>query len=173
MQCMEGAMGDFHPGIQASTGPSFHDGDGSGGGEFAGFWIRVGAILIDSVVLSIVSFVIKLIAGLAIGGGEIAESIGGLIGFVIGIAYFTLFTASEWQATPGKRLLGIRVIKDDGGPITALRAFGRYWAYLISTIVLLIGYIMVAFTEEKTALHDLICRTRVVYGRPEPTMAAA
>lgn len=165
-------MGDFHAGIQASTGPSFYDGDGSGGGEFAGFWIRAGAILIDSIVLTIVSFVIGVIAGFT-GGGETAQAVAGLISFVTGIAYFTLFIASEWQATPGKRLLGLHVIKVDGGPITALRAFGRYWAYLISTIILLIGYIMVAFTEEKTALHDLICRTRVVHGRPERAVAPA
>ena len=154
-------MGNIQSGVQTGGGD-----DGSGGVEFAGFWIRVGAILIDSVALWIVSFVIGIVAGLVIGDEATAATIGGLISLVIGMIYFTLFTASEWQATPGKRLLGIHVIMDAGGPITALRAFGRYWAYLVSTIVLLIGYIMVAFTEEKTALHDLICRTRVVYGRP-------
>jgi uncharacterized RDD family membrane protein YckC len=149
-------------GAQASAGGPA----GSGGRQFAGFWIRAGAYLIDGIVLWIVSFVIGFIAGLMVGGEETAAVIGALLTLVIGIAYFTLFTASEWQATPGKRLLGIYVIQDDGGPIAAPRAFGRYWAYLVSWIILLIGFIMVAFTEQKTALHDMICRTRVVYGRP-------
>lgn len=70
------------------------------------------------------------------------------------------------QATPGKRALGLIVTDYNGQRITYLRAFGRYWANLLSTLILLIGYIMVAFTERKQGLHDIICSTLVVRGNP-------
>jgi uncharacterized RDD family membrane protein YckC len=62
---------------------------------------------------------------------------------------------SSWQATVGKRIMGIYVIKQDGNKLSFWRALGRttigYW---LSTLLFFIGYIMVAFTEKKTALHD-------------------
>ena len=57
---------------------------------------------------------------------------------------------------------GLKVIRPDGEEITYGRACGRFFADILSYVILFIGYIMVAFDEEKRALHDRICDTRVV-----------
>jgi uncharacterized RDD family membrane protein YckC len=54
------------------------------------------------------------------------------------------------------------VVRPNGGPIDLPRAVGRYFAKILSGIILLIGYIMAGFDGEKRALHDMICDTRVV-----------
>ncbi len=58
--------------------------------------------------------------------------------------------------------LGLKVITADGDKVSYLKAFGRYFAEIVSGIILCIGYIMAAFDDEKRTLHDRICNTRVV-----------
>ena len=70
--------------------------------------------------------------------------------------YFSLMESSSWQATLGKKALGLYVTDLEGNRITFARATGRYFAKLISSLTLLIGYIMAGFTEKKQALHDMI-----------------
>ena len=57
----------------------------------------------------------------------------------------------------------IKVVRPDGSPIGYGRAFGRYFGFLLSYVICLIGLIMAAFDSEKRALHDRICDTRVIY----------
>jgi uncharacterized RDD family membrane protein YckC len=57
----------------------------------------------------------------------------------------------------------IKVVTAEGGQVSYLRAFGRYWAKGVSAIICLAGYIMAAFDDEKRALHDRMCNTRVVF----------
>lgn len=152
------------------------------GGEvrYAGFWIRALAYLIDYVIVNViviaVSGLVGLIIGLVVGGlaaqrGEQAtlpESvslIGGVVGLVIVLTYYIRFNSSQWQATPGKRMLGIHLIKADGQPIGAWLACGRYLAYIVSALPVGIGFMMAGWSEEKKALHDIICGTRVIYGK--------
>jgi len=68
----------------------------------------------------------------------------------------------KFSATPGKMALGLKVLRADGEMITYPRALGRFFAEFLSSVILAIGYIMAAFDEEKRALHDRICDTRVV-----------
>ena len=56
-------------------------------------------------------------------------------------------------------------MRPNGGPIGLGRAFGRYFAKILSGLILMIGYIMAAFDSEKRALHDMICDTRVIRAR--------
>ena len=58
--------------------------------------------------------------------------------------------------------LGIIVTDLNGNPISFGKANGRYWGKIISTLILLIGYIMAAFTEKKQALHDMMAGTLVI-----------
>ena len=58
--------------------------------------------------------------------------------------------------------LGLKVVRPNGMPVDLPRAFGRYFAKMLSAIILFIGYIMAGFDAEKRALHDMICDTRVV-----------
>jgi uncharacterized RDD family membrane protein YckC len=76
--------------------------------------------------------------------------------------YEAWLTSSEWQATLGKRALGIAVTGVDGSRISFARATGRYFAKWISAFIFGIGYIMAAFTERKQALHDMIADTLVI-----------
>lgn len=128
--------------------------------RFAGFWIRVTAEGIDAVALGLITVVPTIALAF-----QVPEWALELVSFFVAMAYYTIFQASGWQATPGKRMLGIHLITADGGRVGVGRAFARFWALLLSGLVLAIGYLMVAFTQEKTGLHDLICNTRVVHGR--------
>jgi uncharacterized RDD family membrane protein YckC len=124
-------------------------------GEYAGFWERFFAAVIDWFVLVCGSVIIWI------------ASFGTVpIAFIpMGWLYEALMTSSEWQATLGKRAMNIIVIGVDGGRISFLRATGRHFAKYISGFILFIGYIMAAFTERKQALHDMMAETFVVKGK--------
>lgn len=82
--------------------------------------------------------------------------------FLLGIVYHTCFIAGSWQATPGKRAMGCIVVNRDGSRLSYLQAFCRHIACAISGLTLMIGYMLAGWTKESTALHDMICGTRVV-----------
>jgi uncharacterized RDD family membrane protein YckC len=128
--------------------------------RYAGFWIRFLAKVIDGVVLWAVFFILTLVGISSIGafGGSAIANVGGL---VFGLVYTILFLGA-YGATPGKMALGLKVVRSDGSKITYGRAFGRYWAELLSSFTLTIGYLIAAFDGEKRALHDRICDTRVI-----------
>ncbi|WP_439449400.1 RDD family protein [Stenotrophomonas sp. ATs4] len=146
------------------------------GGEviYAGFWKRVAAYMIDYLVLVIPGSIIGAILGVvlgasmgAVGSGEssieiVAQLASALINLGIGMAYYTWFHASRGGATLGKMAVGIKVVRGNGERLTKARAFGRYWAMLLSSFTLGIGFLMAAFTERKQGLHDMICDTLVV-----------
>jgi uncharacterized RDD family membrane protein YckC len=137
---------------------------------YAGFWIRFVAKIIDGLIQWIIGIVINEIIELfmpAIG----PESSGSTVLVFILVVYFiniglaaayTTFFLGKYAATPGKMACGLKVITSDGGSVSYARAFGRYFAEWLSGLILAIGYIMAAFDEEKRALHDRICDTRVI-----------
>lgn len=139
--------------------------------NYAGFWIRAGAKIIDYIILFLVNFVLSLAAGaLFIPAVPDPESVGRtvipsiIIGFAqwgIGLAYGTWFVG-RFGATPGKMACRLAVVTPDGEKVSYLRAFARCLAEYISGAILCIGYIMAGFDSEKRALHDRICSTRVV-----------
>lgn len=134
---------------------------------YAGFWIRFFAYLVDYFVLLFITLatVFLIAAGDGMGAGDTFSAMVMLASFLLSLLYFPLFNASAWQGTPGKRLLGIRLMRVDGQSISFLRALGRHLAQILSALILMIGYLMIGLTREKTGLHDLIAGTRVVYGR--------
>ena len=87
------------------------------------------------------------------------------ITYAVSIAYVAYFLSSKKQATFGKRLMGIYVGNRDGSKLSATKAIARALAGLLSAATLGIGYLPIIFTAEKTALHDLICNTRVFHGK--------
>ena len=129
---------------------------------YAGFWWRFLAKFIDGIILNIVT----RLCGLIIGVGDKANEVGPALIFM-GIALaieaaYNIYFIGKYGATPGKMACKIEVIRSDGTPLTYGRATGRYFADYLSKLTLFIGYIMAAFDEEKRALHDRICDTRVV-----------
>lgn len=137
--------------------------------NFAGFWIRVLAYIIDIIPLAIIGVLLALLSGDPLIDTDPAAPVYGisdLLGLVIGIAYFVGFESSSYQATPGKMALGLIVTDSHGRRISPMRAVGRYFAKILSGLILMIGFIMVAFTERKQGLHDMIASTLVVKGKP-------
>src|SRR4029077_16530876 len=88
--------------------------------------------------------------------GDRAGAIAYAADFVLWLLYYALMESSPLQATLGKMALSIKVTEIAGQRISFLRALGRNLAKIISGFILLIGYIMAAFTERKQALHDII-----------------
>ena len=84
-----------------------------------------------------------------------------IINFIAAVAYFAGLHASKWQATLGKKMLGLKVMDLKENRISFWRALGRYAAMAFLSGIFLIGYIIAAFTEKKQSLHDLIAGTVV------------
>jgi uncharacterized RDD family membrane protein YckC len=122
-------------------------------GPRAGFWIRFGAALIDGVIFTILSFILKAAIGTA----------GTFVGIVIAIAYFSYFEGSASGQTIGKKLVGIRVIDfNTGGSIGYGRAAVRYVARILSAIAIFIGYLWMIWDPEKQTWHDKLSSSVVV-----------
>ena len=85
-----------------------------------------------------------------------------IIYFVVYGAY-SIFFIGKYGATPGKMACKIKVVDATGAKIGYGRATGRFFAEILSGLIFYIGYIMVAFDDQKRALHDRICNTRVIY----------
>ena len=111
--------------------------------EYAGFWLRFIAYVIDAVIISFVEFLLILpMLGL----------------FGINIA---LLESGPRQGTIGKMALGIVVTDMDGTRINFAKASLRFFSKIISSAILMIGYIMAGITQRKQALHDIIANTLV------------
>lgn len=136
--------------------------------RYAGFWARVVAYIIDVIPLGILGAIFA-VGSFSTGGAAGAESVFGItdiLSVVVGLAYFVGFESSKWQATPGKMALGLIVTDIEGRRISPARALGRYFGKILSSLILMIGFIMVAFTERKQGLHDILASTIVVKGKP-------
>jgi uncharacterized RDD family membrane protein YckC len=140
---------------------------------FAGFWTRFLAVFIDGLILFVVNMITNGI-GVAIFGtaarnqaaGEptafiIFQVVIGLVNLSVGVGYETVMIG-KYGATLGKMAMKIRVVTAEGEKVSYLRSLGRYFAKMLSAITLSIGYLMAAFDDEKRALHDRICNTRVI-----------
>jgi len=146
--------------------------------QYAGFWLRFLAWLIDAIILmlagSVVNYAVlgSLLAVPRIQPGAdsaaLLATMAGVWGIVylvetvIGCSYETFFVASSLCATPGKLALGLKVLRPGGARLTLGRAAGRYFARVLSGMILGIGFLIVAFDSQKRGLHDMICDTRVV-----------
>lgn len=134
---------------------------------YAGFWKRAAAAIVDGVLIWIIgSFggeALGTLLGDLAGGGKLAVAMMVLlVTLTLQVCYYAFFHASFNAATPGKMLIGIKVVRSDGKTISFLRAVARYFATIPSAIILGIGYLMAGFTDRKQALHDMICDTVVV-----------
>ena len=166
--------------------------------DYAGFWKRVAAYILDFIILYIPSMLLQKAMG-----GDAAEAAmkqaqlaapsdphvmlqaisqfystmmpAILIVTVITWLYFAFCESSAWQGTVGKLAMGIRVTDTLGARITLPRALGRYPAKYLSTFIFGIGFLMVAWTQRKQGLHDLVVNTLVLNGRAsdfKPTPSA-
>jgi len=152
--------------------------------EFAGFWRRFTAFIIDAAVLSVISSIcmpFQHLGYIRIWNPDIFEAIsdwlilpqfilGNILLIIIVVGYFVIFWVWRGQ-TPGKMLMNIRVIRPDSSDITFPVAFLRYLGYIISTVPLFFGFIWIAFDKQKQGFHDKIAGTFVVIV-PQPKIKA-
>ncbi len=145
-----------------------------------GFWRRFFAFAIDMAILCFVSLILFLTGLLAMGisGGllqivsayplewEREMGLFAVLCFIAmllaGMAYFTWFHGITGR-TPGKKILGLRVVQTSGDPIRAGVAFLRWVGYLISGCFFGLGFLWIAFDREKQGWHDKIASTRVLF----------
>jgi uncharacterized RDD family membrane protein YckC len=132
----------------------------NGSSMYAGFWRRVAAALLDGLIVGVATAPFSV--GMS-GWNRYSTTASG-ISTVVSWLYSALMESSSKQATLGKMALGIRVTDLDGNRITFGKATGRYFAKILSALILGIGFLMVAFTERKQGLHDILAGTLVVKG---------
>jgi uncharacterized RDD family membrane protein YckC len=142
------------------------------GVRYAGFWRRLAAYIIDCIVAGISAYAVALVGAVLIGLAGGLEFEGAALTFaatwiiacylIIPWLYWARMESSGRQATLGKRALGIIVTDIDGEQISFARGTVRYWAKVISFLILLIGFMLAGFTSRKQALHDIISSCLVV-----------
>lgn len=148
--------------------------------DYAGFWRRFVAYVVDRLILGIPSFVLVLvfivpsIAGLVGGCCDPGHVPFAILSFVMSwvwlvmviivghLLYFAWFESSRFQATLGKMLLGIVVTDTAGQRVSFLRALGRNLGKIISHMIFNIGFLMGGITAKKQALHDMLADCLVV-----------
>jgi uncharacterized RDD family membrane protein YckC len=137
--------------------------------RYAGFWLRFVAWVMDSAMLAALPLIVALIIAPIFFTTSRTVAVLGVIFFIVpvvgttGWLYYALMESSSYQATMGKRALGLRVVGLNGEPVSFGRASGRFFLKILSSI-LLIGYLMAAFTARKQALHDMMAGCIVIRG---------
>ncbi|MBI1797944.1 MAG: RDD family protein [Candidatus Eisenbacteria bacterium] len=127
--------------------------------RYAGFWRRLAACLVDSLLFAIVSGLVNVVMGVSVVDPDYTEGRTWkalAINTVIAWIYSAAFESSRAQGTLGQQALGIAVTDLAGGRISFARATGRHFGQLVSALLLFVGYVMIAFTEKKQALHDMM-----------------
>jgi len=141
---------------------------------YAGFWLRAIAYIIDTILLTIV-VTIFILGPLLQRAGISAQDPWAfwtsssrqamaikLLLLMTQWVYWAVLESSAWQATVGKKMLGLYVTDMNGKRISFARASGRYFAKIISTLTIGIGYLMEGFTPKKQGLHDMIAECLVL-----------
>ena len=126
--------------------------------HYAGFWIRVLATVLDSLVVGIPLSIVFLILGDE--GSATSQGLQWLI-----LALYTIILWVRWGRTIGGRILGLRLVHVEGQPITYGIAIVRYLMLLVSIIAIGIGVIWVAFDKRKQGWMDKVAGTYVIRDR--------
>lgn len=116
----------------------------------AAFSLRAVALVIDMAILSVVHGILFTLT---------LSPFAGIVGSWL---YYALCESSRWQATPGKKLLGLIVVTEDYDSVSFGRASGRFFCKFLSSALFGVGFIMAAFTDRRQALHDIVARCLVL-----------
>jgi uncharacterized RDD family membrane protein YckC len=148
--------------------------------HYGGFWRRTIAFLIDKFILALISMILIFTAVVFLGLGfpfdlstNVSEIITGTFilsyygtTIFLNMIYFTYFHGTMGQ-TPGKKILGLKVIQKTGDEMTLGLAFLRWVGYIVSGLVLNLGFFWIAFDRRKQGWHDKIAATYVINLREE------
>jgi uncharacterized RDD family membrane protein YckC len=146
------------------------------GFQYAGFWWRLLAYAIDAVISLCIFVPLGAIVGVTIAASGQDPQSPAMLGARFGInvlsilvawLYYALCESSAWQGTVGKKLMGLRVTDTRGQRIGFGQATGRHFGKMLSGLILGVGFIMIAFTEQKQGLHDQMAGTLVLMGEAQ------
>ncbi|MCA9477950.1 MAG: RDD family protein [Nanoarchaeota archaeon] len=126
--------------------------------QYAGFWLRFIAGIIDLAILSLLLSGFSVILFL-LSAPDILTTFSSIL---LTWLYFALMESSIHQATVGKIAVGLKVTDMNGKMITFLKATERYFGKYLSWFIFGIGFLMIAFTKKKQGLHDLIAKCLVL-----------
>ena len=127
--------------------------------NYAGFWRRLSAALIDSVIYSVL---ISLLIGPAYANPNL-QTFEGMVGAVI-MSVATIALWVRYQGTPGKLLLGCQIVDANSGePMSYTQAVIRYLGYFVSLMTLFVGFLWIAWDKRKQGFHDKMANTVVVF----------
>lgn len=134
--------------------------------ERSGFLERLVAFYIDAKIYILATAATAM--GLVACG--LSEAAAGALFPIFFLAYYTLLNA-DLRQTPGKWIVGIRVVSAEGAPLSKKAALKRAAAYILSAIPLGLGFFWALFRKDKRAWHDSLAGSRVVEARPRGTFA--
>ncbi|MEO5988394.1 MAG: RDD family protein [Candidatus Eisenbacteria bacterium] len=146
--------------------------------SFGGFWRRVGAAIVDSVILYFPPAIVKVLLGLPLlatsSGPDVAKELLVNLGSLIMLwLYCALLESSSRQATLGQQLLGLQVMDLEARRISFARASGRYFAQFLSALLCGVGYLFNLWTSRRQTLHDLVAGCVIVIAERAPRTAPA
>jgi uncharacterized RDD family membrane protein YckC len=135
--------------------------------NYAGFWIRFAATIMDGIVLMPVLllsyfFILPKVITATPGADSLGLQVLLQVGYFLVQAAYKIFFPGRYGATPGQMIAGVIIVREDGSPIGYGLAALRFLAEIVSALILYIGYLMIAFDDQKRALHDRLCNTRVI-----------
>ncbi|HET9034191.1 MAG TPA: RDD family protein [Dokdonella sp.] len=168
------------PGAAAVASTATGDPLPEGGIVHAGFWRRFAAYTLDSIILSIPFLLIFGVLGyLSVQSAVSGEAPGTLLvlfyflayvgAIVLSWLYFAKFESGASQATPGKRIMGLKVTSTSGERLSFGRATGRFFGKIVTGIIPFgIGWMLAGWTGRKQALHDMMASTCVIFREVEP-----
>lgn len=131
--------------------------------QHAGVWRRFSAMFLDGFILGLLS---SALSGMffrgSVRGDNVDFSFNYFPGLIISFAYYAFFWIEHDGQTIGKKVMGIKIVRQDGKPIDLVTAVTRCIGYLISGAVFGIGYISATFNKKKLTWHDRLAKTYVV-----------
>ena len=130
--------------------------------NYAGFWIRFGAFAVDVIILSPFLLIHQISINFQLSNPSFVNKTVTLSCWIIFWLYFALLESSKMQGTVGKWVFGLKVIHQTGRRVSELRATGRYFSKILSTLSLYVGFFMIGWTKRKQGLHDFVVQSYVV-----------
>jgi uncharacterized RDD family membrane protein YckC len=148
-------------------------------GQYAGFVTRLVAFVIDLVVVAVLILMSNGAIGLVtallksmylLRPGTLTETVVAVVAATLGVALFVAYYIGFWLAagqTPGKRIMGVRIVRRDGRRVVLGNVVLRFIGYWLSSILFL-GFLWILVDNQRQAWHDSLAGTIVIYSRPTP-----
>lgn len=133
--------------------------------RYGGFWRRFCAFWIDGILLWLAGSLLQVGMGVDLFERDFTDPrmvFSSFLSMLMGWLYCALFESSARQATLGQMVIGIKVTDLQLRRVSFARATGRHFGQILSAVILLMGFVMIAFTEKKQGLHDMLAGCLVI-----------